>query len=48
MEQPFSASDVQTLVDQLQDYYVSIYGGPDEILVDPDEFTRTHGVLFAD
>lgn len=35
------------LTEQVQAYYVSIYGGPDDTPVDPDEFTRPRGAFFV-
>lgn len=39
----FSDARVQALVTEVQDYYVQIYGGPDDSPVDPVEFAEPHG-----
>lgn len=39
----FSDARVQALVTEVQDYYVQIYGGPDDSPVDPAEFAEPHG-----
>jgi GNAT superfamily N-acetyltransferase len=42
---PFSDSRVQVLVAEVQDYYVQIYGGPDDSPVDPAEFEAPQGLF---
>ena len=39
----FTDPRVQSLVTEVQDYYVEIYGGPDDSPVDPAEFDEPHG-----
>jgi GNAT superfamily N-acetyltransferase len=39
----FGDPDVQQLVAEVQAYYVSIYGGPDDSPIDHDEFTSPDG-----
>lgn len=38
--------DVTALAEEVQAYYVSIYGGPDESPMDHDEFTPPEGAFF--
>ena len=47
---PFDDPDVQRLVQEVQDYYVTIYGGPDESPIVDGEFEAPGGafVLAAD
>ena len=42
-EVPFGDPRVQRLVEEVQAYYVLIYGGPDDSPVDPAEFERPTG-----
>lgn len=46
-ERPLSSPDVATLTEQVQAYYVEIYGGPDDTPVDSEEFTRPRGAFFV-
>ncbi|GAA2161935.1 GNAT family N-acetyltransferase [Pedococcus bigeumensis] len=39
----FTDPRVQSLVTEVQDYYVQIYGGPDDSPVDPTEFDEPRG-----
>lgn len=40
---PFTHPDVQHLVEEVQAYYVTIYGGPDESPIVDGEFEHPHG-----
>ena len=42
---PFGDPRVQALVAEVQDYYVQIYGGPDDSPVDPAEFDAPQGLF---
>ena len=44
---PYDHPDVRRLVDELQSYFVEIYGGPDRTPVDPAEFTEPAGAFFV-
>jgi GNAT superfamily N-acetyltransferase len=43
VEVAFTDPRVQALVAEVQDYYVEIYGGPDDSPVDPTEFDEPQG-----
>jgi ribosomal protein S18 acetylase RimI-like enzyme len=43
VEVPFTDPRVQRLVEEVQAYYVRIYGGPDDSPVDPSEFQPPNG-----
>jgi GNAT superfamily N-acetyltransferase len=42
---PFADPDVQHLVEEVQAYYVSIYGGPDDSPIDDGEFEPPSGTF---
>ncbi len=46
-ERPLDHADVVRLVEQVQAYYVAIYGGPDTSPVDAGEFRRPGGAFFV-
>jgi GNAT superfamily N-acetyltransferase len=45
-EVPYDHPDVTRMVEEVQDYYVLIYGGPDTAPVDPAQFRRPEGAFF--
>jgi ribosomal protein S18 acetylase RimI-like enzyme len=44
---PYEDADVQRMVEQVQDEYVQMYGGPDAAAVDPAEFAPPNGVMLV-
>jgi GNAT superfamily N-acetyltransferase len=45
-EVAYDHPDAAKLIDQVQQFYVRIYGGPDTTPVDPGEFARPRGAFF--
>ena len=44
---PYSDPDVVRLVTEVQAEYVTMYGGPDAAVIDPDEFAPPSGLLLV-
>lgn len=44
---PYTDPDVVRLVAEVQAVYVTMYGGPDDAVVDVDEFVPPHGVMLV-